>query len=114
MRLRVVLLVALVLLVAGVQPALAWRHGVFVGVGPLWYPWHPWYAYPYPYPYPYAYPAPPVVIERPEPQVYVQSQPAQPPAQNYWYYCEDPKGYYPYVSQCPRGWMQVVPQAPSR
>jgi hypothetical protein len=114
MRLRIVLLVALVLLVAGAQPALAWRHGVFVGVGPLWYPWHPWYGYPYPYPYPYAYPAPPVVIERPEPQVYVQSQPAQPPAQNYWYYCEDPKGYYPYVSQCPRGWMQVVPQAPSR
>jgi hypothetical protein len=113
MRLRIVLLVALVLvlLVAGAQPALAWRHGVFVGVGPLWYPW---YGYPYPYPYPYVYPAPPVVIERPEPQVYVQSQPAPPPAQNYWYYCEDAKGYYPYVQQCPRGWMQVVPQAPSR
>ena len=27
----------------------------------------------------------------------------------YWYYCQDPKGYYPYVKSCPGGWMQVVP-----
>jgi hypothetical protein len=29
---------------------------------------------------------------------------------NYWYYCENPAGYYPYVQSCSKGWMQVVPQ----
>ena len=35
----------------------------------------------------------------------------QPPQQDpdYWYYCEDPRGYYPYVPDCPGGWMKVVP-----
>ena len=28
----------------------------------------------------------------------------------YWYFCQDPQGYYPYVKNCPGGWMQVVPQ----
>jgi len=28
----------------------------------------------------------------------------------YWYYCEEPRGYYPYVKSCPQGWMQVVPR----
>lgn len=46
---------------------------------------------------------PPVVIA-PSPRVY-QQQP-----QSYWYYCENPRGYYPYVPQCPGGWMQVVPR----
>ena len=27
-----------------------------------------------------------------------------------WYYCNDTKAYYPYVSECPSGWLQVVPQ----
>ncbi len=50
-------------------------------------------AYPYPvYAYP-SYPLPPV----------------QPPV--YWYYCQNPAGYYPYVSQCPGGWLTVVPPA---
>jgi hypothetical protein len=109
MKRRIVLLALVIGLVAGVQPVLAWRGGVFVGVGPLWYP----APYPFVYPPPaYVYPAPPVIIERPAPPVYVESPP--PPAPQYWYYCEDPKGYYPYVPQCPRGWMEVVPQAPAR
>ena len=29
----------------------------------------------------------------------------------YWYYCQDPQGYYPYVKSCPGGWMTVVPNA---
>jgi hypothetical protein len=29
---------------------------------------------------------------------------------NYWYYCTEPAGYYPYVQNCWRNWMQVVPQ----
>ncbi len=75
---------------------------------PWWYPYG--YAYPYPYAYPYAYPypypayAPPVVESRPS----VSIQEAPPP--QYWYYCQNPQGYYPYVNQCPGGWFQVVPQ----
>jgi hypothetical protein len=34
---------------------------------------------------------------------YDQAYPAQ-----YWYYCSDPAGYYPYVTQCNTGW-QTVP-----
>ena len=30
------------------------------------------------------------------------------PAQ-YWYYCSDPAGYYPYVSECNTGWQAVQP-----
>ena len=56
---------------------------------PLWYP--PAYAYPG---YPVYYPAPPVVT---------------PPPPVYWYYCQNPPGYYPYVPQCPGGWLTVVP-----
>lgn len=50
------------------------------------------------------YPRPPVVVR--QPQVFVQ-----PTQENtdYWYYCENPKGYYPYVKNCPYGWMKVVP-----
>ena len=84
-------------------------HGsrVVVGVGfPFWYPGP--YAYGYPYGYPaYGYPAyaGPAVVESPPP-VYMQ----QESAQQYWYYCQNPQGYYPYVRECPNGWMQVVPQ----
>jgi hypothetical protein len=34
-----------------------------------------------------------------------------PVAPSYWYYCEDPAGYHPYVAQCPGGWLPVVPRA---
>jgi len=32
----------------------------------------------------------------------------QPYANQTWYYCSDPAGYYPYVTQCNTGW-QAVP-----
>lgn len=53
---------------------------------------------------------PPVVAE----PVYVQPPvvvpvPAYAPRQNYWYYCAQAGGYYPYVASCPAGWMKVVP-----
>ena len=75
--------------------------GVFLG-GPGPYGW----GAPYPY-----YPQPLVVVP-PQPQVYVQ----QPAPQQYWYYCENPKGYYPYVPQCRGEWLQVLPRtdAPNR
>lgn len=52
------------------------------------------------------YSTPPVVIQQ-QPPVY--TQPEQPQAEAYWYYCQDPQGYYPYVKSCPGGWMKVVP-----
>ena len=86
-----------------------WRHPVR---GPRFY-WGgsvvigPWYPYSY-------YAAPPVVVQQPPP-VYVQ--PAPPvyvqPAQEqieFWYYCQNPQGYYPYIKSCPGGWMKVVPE----
>ncbi|HSF29087.1 MAG TPA: hypothetical protein VLK82_01250 [Candidatus Tectomicrobia bacterium] len=61
-----------------------------------------------PYVYPPAVVAAPPVYVQPAPQVYVQPPPPQP----YWYYCDDPQGYYPYVPQCPGGWRQVTPTPP--
>jgi hypothetical protein len=76
-----------------------------VWFGPGW-GWDPFF-YPY-YPYYPSYPAyqPPVVIQQPEQYVVPESQPQQT---SYWYYCQNPKGYYPYVKRCPGGWMKVVP-----
>lgn len=34
------------------------------------------------------------------------------PANQWWYYCTQPAGYYPYVQQCPAGWIQVSPRPP--
>lgn len=100
-----------------------WRPGFSFYAGPgYWWPgayWGGWYGYPYRYAYPYGYGygyspyAPPVVTQQ-EPTVYIERGAEQQPASGYWYYCEDPKGYYPYVQQCPQGWMTVVPSAPAR
>ncbi len=32
--------------------------------------------------------------------------------QRYWYYCNDPAGYYPSVQDCPQGWLRVIPSSP--
>ena len=44
--------------------------------------------------------------------VYVQREEIKPtqPQINYWHYCRNPEGYYPYVKKCPEGWLQVAPQ----
>jgi hypothetical protein len=31
----------------------------------------------------------------------------QPSASQYWYYCQNPAGYYPYVAQCSTAWQPV-------
>ena len=78
-----------------------WFHGRHEGRdGWWWIIGGGWYFYPapvYPYPDPYR---PPVVAVQPDPG----------PSQ-YWYYCPDPPGYYPYVAACRTPWTQVVPQA---
>lgn len=81
-----------------------------------------WYLYPGPV-YPYPRDRPVVILEDASPPTVVVQQgssgasapPAPPPpsAQSTpsWYYCESPKGYYPYVSSCPGGW-KTVPATP--
>jgi hypothetical protein len=78
-----------------------------ITLGPWWpgYGWYPGYPYAY-YPAPY-YPAQPVVIQQ-QPPVYAEPGPSR--SDYYWYYCQDPQGYYPYIKSCPGGWMKVVPQ----
>ncbi|MDF3011460.1 MAG: proline-rich region, partial [Burkholderiales bacterium] len=44
--------------------------------------------------------------------------PASPPVyvereqENWWYSCEQTRGYYPYVKECPAGWTRVPPAPP--
>jgi len=83
------------------------RSGWWWVVGPSWY----FYSRPV-YPYPrFAGPAyrflpyrDPIIVERPPAPL------GASPAQS-WYYCEDPNGYYPYVSSC-RGEWRAVPVTP--
>jgi hypothetical protein len=94
-RWKGIILMLASLLVLSAVPGHA-RVGVFIGptiavpFGPFWAPYWAPYPYAYPYGYPYAYP--PVVVQ-PPPQVSVQPPPSPPS----WYYCDNPKGYYPYV-----------------
>jgi hypothetical protein len=79
-------------------------YGGFWG-GPGWGVWGPgWWG---PSVYPFYYVTPPVVIEQ-QPRTFIESTPA-PEEQGYWYYCQNPPGYYPYVKRCSKGWMKVVP-----
>jgi hypothetical protein len=82
--------------------------GYYFGPGFGW-PYYPYYPYYPPY---YAYP-PTVVTVPSSPPAYIQrnhGQSVPQPQTNYWYYCRDTDGYYPYVKQCPDGWQQVPPQ----
>jgi hypothetical protein len=38
--------------------------------------------------------------------------PAQAPQQQWWYWCESAKAYYPYVESCAEGWQRVEPRTP--
>jgi len=81
-----------------------WRGGPWRG----WYGFGPWWGYPYAYPYyyPYRYSSPYPSYPNAYAQPPAYSEPEQP---SYWYYCQDPQGYYPYVKNCPGGWMSVLP-----
>ena len=74
---------------------------------PLWaYPPSPFY-YPYSSPPYYAYPQQTIVIQ-PSPTQYIQKNESDN-TDSYWYYCSDPKGYYPYVPKCNANWQKVIP-----
>ncbi len=97
------------------QARVYWSVGVGLPlyVGSPWYPgWGGWYdRWDDPYPaYGWREWSPPVVVER-QPVV-VQSLPPGPAPQSFWYYCQNPAGYYPYVSVCPGGWTPVPATPP--
>ena len=52
-----------------------------------------------------------------EPPVYIERGNDAPGGSNgqpgYWYRCNQPDGYYPYVTNCPGGWLQVPAQPPA-
>ena len=79
---------------------------------PFWpYPYG-YYPYGYGYGYPYGYIPPPVVRERvTAPPDYIPPDDLGPPPEQYWYYCDAPQGYYPYVRDCTHEW-QPVPATP--
>jgi hypothetical protein len=78
---------------------------VVVGFGPFWgFPFP--YPYPYPYPYAYPYPAPPPYYA-PSAAYAAPADPGYGVAPSTWYYCANPRGYYPDVPQCNSGWRAV-------
>lgn len=55
---------------------------------------------------------PRVVVYRPEPVVYAPPAPGYAaPAEQWWYYCRQPAGYFPYVQQCQSGWTRIAPRS---
>jgi hypothetical protein len=66
-----------------------------------------WYFYPAPiYPFP-TYVPPAIVVQQPPPV-----PTGLPPAQ-FWYYCDNPQGYYPYVAACQGPWREVPATPPN-
>ena len=107
-----VLVLAIVSLLFSSMPGYARGFGGFRG-GWGWWPWAvggavvgATLAAPYYYPYYQHYPARPVVVQTP-PAVYVQPRQQQA---YYWYFCQNPQGYYPYVPSCSSGWVKVMPR----
>jgi len=94
-----------------------WRGGVWI------HDWHGgrfgwwwtlggfWYLYPEPI-YPYPTYVPPAIVVQQAPPVPTGLPPAQ-----FWYYCDNPQGYYPYVASCNGTWRSVPvtpPAAPQK
>lgn len=91
----------------------SWHNGIY---GWWWVIGDDWFDYPapvYPYPYPVYYYDDPVYDEGPAPYDYNAGPPPEsaPPVEQSWYYCDNPRGYYPYVRSCPGGW-RAVPATP--
>jgi hypothetical protein len=77
----------------------SWHHEYHNGrLGYWWFAGGSWYFYDQPiYPYP-------VVVSEDvyiDPDVEVDApQDPGPPPQGIWYYCDNPPGYYPYITNC--------------
>jgi len=112
MKTAVVILVTMGLLVAmpisghAGHSSTRYFFGFNVGIplygGPAYAPGPYWWGPP-----PYYYAPSPVVVVPQQPQTYVQRNQQE---SDYWYYCQNPQGYYPYIKSCPGGWMKVVPE----
>lgn len=86
--------------------------GIYIDPWPTYYPYYRPYAY---YPRYYDYPA--VVAVPYSPPQYIEREDDYAPSEldsNYWYYCNRPKGYYPYVRECRNGWQKVPAQPQDR
>jgi hypothetical protein len=95
--------------------------GFYFGPGFIYgYPFYPYYYPPY-----YASVYYPYVSGDPsQPAQYIQQGQVQPggadmydqgdgaPQLAFWYYCDKPQGYYPYVRTCPSGWQKVPARPP--
>jgi hypothetical protein len=97
-------------------------HGGHGGFSIGFYGGYPYYGYPFyrdPFFYGYGYPyySSPVIVTTPAtPPTYIEQSPSvqsQELAAGYWYYCQNPAGYYPYVKECQEPWQQVEPTPPS-
>ncbi len=104
-----ILLILPAVLSAGAVSCYAGGHGHHDGhfsgsiwIGPGWGAAWPGPYYP-PY-YPYSVPRAAV-----QPLYEENVRAPAPEEEDYWYYCRQPEGYYPYIKKCPGGWMKVVP-----
>jgi hypothetical protein len=95
-----------------------WNNSCYAGrCGWWWFSSGQWYFYSQPvYPYPLAVSE--VVFlepEAPAPELVIAPAPPAPPppaplpaAPQFWYYCDNPAGYYPAVPSCPAGFREVA------
>jgi len=105
-----------------------WRGGAHVWIGGHWEPERPgyrfidarwlfvdgaWAFYPgYWEPYaPVVVQAAPIVVQQAAPVYVEKPQSAAPDGMdpNFWYYCQNPAGYFPYVHDCGVALQQVTP-----
>ena len=112
---RFLALVLLCGLAANQASAHGFRHGYYHGFRPGFsFSFGPGFYRPYYYPYysPFYSYSPPAIVTVPvSPPVYVERGGSAPSQESgYWYYCNNPEGYYPYVKQCPNGWTKVPPR----
>ena len=100
------------------------RFGFGFGFGGFWDPWWDWWPtdyWGYPYYYPYYYPPYPPYggspaagyPAAPGPATGAPGQASVAPPPQYWYFCDNPQGYYPYVQNCSTTWKQVAATPPS-
>lgn len=127
---RNMVVAVVIFLLALLASSVAWAHGsrghhgnhhsrAQVGVdiiigAPVWhYRTYPRY---YAQQQAYIYSYPPVIAMQSSPPVFIErgdEQSLNQTPQAFWYYCDNPQGYYPNVNSCPSGWRPVPAQPPT-